>query len=159
MDYVLSFFIELFKKRDIPNYLQIDNATSFLGNWRHKRFASRFIKFLLHIGVEPIFVAPRKPGMNGGIKEFVKIFSENFWAKKRFKSKENVRQEAKKFENNHNKLQQWKLRNKNVKTVPSRRLDKDFQFNPKKFEINACNIHFIREVKNNKKSKCLTKKS
>jgi len=69
--------------------------------------------------------------------------------------KMNVRQEAKKFENNHNKLQQWKLRNKNVKTVPSRRLDKDFQFNPKKFEINACNIHFIREVKNNKKIEVL----
>ncbi len=155
MDYVVSFFTELFRKRDISKYLQIDNAASFLGNWYYKRFASRFIKFLLHTGVEPIFTAPRKPWMNGGIEEFVKLFSENFWAKKQFKSKEDVKTEAKKFENNHNKLQKWKLKNKNLKAMSSQRIDKDFQFNPKKFEINASKIHFIREVKNNGKIEML----
>ena len=39
--------------------------------------------------------------------------------------------------------------------MPSRRLDKNFQFNPKKFEINACKIHFIREIKNNGKIEVL----
>ena len=155
MDYVISFFIELFKKRDIPKYLQIDNATSFLGNWCYKRFASRFIKFRLHVGVEPIFTAPRRPWMNRGIEEFVKLFSENFWARKQFKSEENVRQEVKKFENNHNKLQQWKLKNKNLKNILSRKRDKNFQFNPKRFEINTCGIHFIREIKNNGKIEML----
>lgn len=151
MDYVLSFFIELFKKRDIPKYLQMDNATSFIGNWRHKRFASRFIRFLLHIGVEPIFVAPRKPWMNGGIEEFVKLFSEKFWVKKEFGSKEDVKKESKKFENNHNKLQKWKLRNRNVQRIRSKKLNKNFHFNPKSHEVTASKIHFIREVKNNGK--------
>ncbi len=93
--------------------------------------------------------------MNGGIEEFVKLFSENLWARKQFKSEENVRQEVKKFENNHDKLQRWKLKNKNLKTIPSRKLDKNFQFNPKKFEQNASKIHFIREVKNNRKIEML----
>ncbi|PIV27261.1 MAG: hypothetical protein COS36_06395, partial [Candidatus Altarchaeum sp. CG03_land_8_20_14_0_80_32_618] len=65
------------------------------------------------------------------------------------------RQEVKKFENNHNKLQQWKLKNKNLKNILSRKLDKNFQFNPKRFEINTCGIHFIREIKNNGKIEML----
>ena len=150
-DYVISYFIDLFKRRDIPVYLQTDNEPSFLGDFRHERMIGRFIKFLLHVGVEPIFVAQGKGWMNGRIEEFIRLFSENFWEKKRFKSINDVRTEAKKFEANHNKLQQWKLRNKNLKTIPSRRLDKDFQFNPEKFEINAGKIHFIREVNNNGK--------
>lgn len=151
MDFVISFFTDLFKKRDIPRYLQMDNAMSFLGDFCHKRVISRFIKFLLHAGVEPIFIAQGKAWMNGTIEGFIRLFSENFWAKKRFNSKNDVRKEAKKFETNHNKLQQWKLKDRDIKAIPSRRLDKSFHFDPEKIEIRASKIHFIREVKNNGK--------
>ena len=43
-NYVISFFIRLFKKRDIPKYLQMDNERSFVGDFCHKRMVGRFIK-------------------------------------------------------------------------------------------------------------------
>jgi len=151
MDFVISFFTDLFQKRDVPHYLQMDNERSFLGDFCHKRVISRFIKFLLHVGVEPIFIAQGKAWMNGTIEGFIRLFSENFWAKKQFKSRNDVRKEAKKFETNHNKLQQWKLKDKELKAIPSQRLDKNFYFDPVNIEITADKIHFIREVKNNGK--------
>ena len=103
-NYVISFFTELFKKRDIPKYLQMDNERSFVGDFRHKRMIGRFVKFLLHVGIEPIFVAQGKPWMNGSVEGFIRLFSEKFWQKKRFKSKNDVVAEVEKFEANNNAL-------------------------------------------------------
>ena len=156
-NYVISFFTELFKKRDIPKYLQMDNERSFVGDFRHKRMIGRFVKFLLHVGIEPIFVAQGKPWMNGSVEGFIRLFSEKFWQKKRFKSKDDVVAEAKKFEANNNALWQWKRRNADTKSIPSRRLDADFHFDPKKYETKTTKIHFIREVKSNGKIEVLNK--
>ena len=93
--------------------------------------------------------------MNGSIEGFIRLFSENFWERKRFKSKEEVLAEAKKFETNHNALQQGKLRKDDTRSVPSRRLNVDFHFDPNKVETKATKIHFIREVKSNGKIEVL----
>ena len=149
-DFVLTYFTQLFKKHAIPHYLQMDNERSFTGDFHHPKTIGRFLKFLLHARVEPIFIAPRKPWMNGSAEEFVKLFSKNFWARKQFKSEADVRLEVKKFETNHNRLQQWKLRDKALKMIPARTLDKDYKFNPQT-KITTGRIHLIREVKNNGK--------
>ena len=54
----------------LSNYLQMDNGASFIGDVIHPRHFSRVVRLCLHLGVEPVFIAPRKPWMNGKIEDF-----------------------------------------------------------------------------------------
>ncbi|MEA3280949.1 MAG: hypothetical protein U9Q68_00030 [Euryarchaeota archaeon] len=69
MDNVLEFLIGYWTKNAIPNYLQMDNGASFIGDLMHSKHFSRVVRLCLHLGVEPVFIAPSKPWMNGTIED------------------------------------------------------------------------------------------
>nr|QNO44365.1 hypothetical protein CAHJBFHG_00001 [Methanosarcinales archaeon ANME-2c ERB4] len=70
MDNVLEFLLGYWTKNAIPNYLQMDNGAAFIGDLMHSKHFSRVVRLCLHLGVEPVFIAPSKPWMNGTIEDF-----------------------------------------------------------------------------------------
>ena len=108
MDNVIEFLLGYWKSNAIPNYLQMDNGAYFIGDMIHPRHLSRVVRLCLHFGIEPVFIAPRKPWMNGTIEDFNGDFGEKFWEREQWTDMGHVRGEAKIFLMRHNNRQDWK---------------------------------------------------
>ena len=85
MDNIMEFLLDYWKQHLMPRYLQVDNGRSFAGDYKHPKSFSRFVRLVLYVGVEVVFIAQSKPWMNGTIEEFNKGFKIRFWEKERFK--------------------------------------------------------------------------
>ena len=94
MDNVIEFLLDCRTKNAIPNYLQMDNGASLIGDLMHPRHFSRVVRFCLHLGVEPVFIAPSKP-FNGD-------FGGKLWEREQWTDLEHIRSEAKIFLMRHN---------------------------------------------------------
>ena len=64
MGSVIAFLIQYWNNNPIPRYLQADNGMNFIGDFMHPHNFSRFTRFCLLVGVEPVFITPRSPWMN-----------------------------------------------------------------------------------------------
>ncbi len=110
MDNVIEFLLDCRTKNAIPNYLQMDDGASFIGDLIHPRHFSRVVRLYLHLGVEPVFIAPSKPWMNGAIENFNGDFGAKLWEREQWTDLEHIRSEAKIFLMRHNNRQDWKYR-------------------------------------------------
>nr|QNO47747.1 hypothetical protein KOFJCHGD_00012 [Methanosarcinales archaeon ANME-2c ERB4] len=135
MDNVIEFLLDCWTKNAIPNYLQMDNGASFIGDVMHSRHFSRVVRLCLHLGVEPVFIAPRKPWMNGSVEDFNGDFGEKLWERGRFSDLEHVRGEAKIFLMRHNNRQDWKRRKTDLETILQRRIPEDFEIDTDRLPI------------------------
>ncbi len=149
MDFVIEFLLDCWSNNAIPNYLQMDNGAYFIGDMKHPRHFSRVVRLCLYFGIEPVFVAPKKPWMNGLIEDFNGDFNEKFWEKGQFKDLEHIREESKIFLKRHNERQDWKHRKNNLETIPIRKVPKNFKIDINNLPITEGKIHFIRQVKEN----------
>jgi len=102
MDNVIEFLLSCWTKNASPNYLQMDNGAYFIGDLIHPRHFSRVVRLCLHLGVEPVFIAPSKPWMNGTIEDFNGDFGEKLWEREQWTDLEHIRGEAKIFLMRHN---------------------------------------------------------
>ena len=147
MDNVMAFLLDYWKESPIPKYLQVDNGMCFVGDYKHPKSFSRFVRFVLYAGVEVVFIAPSKPWMNGTIEEFNKGFDVRFWTKERFTDLADMRKTSPMFFEKENKFNAWKLRNETLNAVePKRMLRADFTVGMNRFPLAAGKVHFIREV-------------
>lgn len=147
MDNVMDFLLNYWKQHPIPRYLQVDNGMCFVGDYKHPRLFSRFVRLCLCVGIEVVFIAPSKPWMNGTIEEFNKGFKIRFWEKERFTNLEDIRKKAPAFFEQQNKFNVWKLRNKNLKVnKPKRMLRNDFTVDATGLPLVTGKIHYIRVV-------------
>ena len=147
MDNVMAFLLDYWKESPIPKYLQVDNGMCFVGDYKHPKSFSRFVRFVLYAGVEVVFIAPSKPWMNGTIEEFNKGFDVRFWTKERFTDLADMRKKSPMFFEKENKFNAWKLRNETLNAVePKRMLRADFTVGMNRFPLAAGKVHFIREV-------------
>jgi hypothetical protein len=149
MDNVIEFLLDCWTKNAIPNYLQMDNGASFIGDLIHSRHFSRVVRLCLHLGVEPVFIAPSKPWMNGKIEDFNGDFGEKLWEREQFRDLEHIRDEAKIFLMRHNNRQDWKYRGIGLEAVPQRRVPEDLKIDANNLQITEGKVHFIRQVKEN----------
>ncbi len=69
---------------------------------QNPRHFSRVVRLCLHLGVEPVFIAPSKPWMNGTIEDFNRDFGEKLWEREQWTDLEHIRGEAKIFLMRHN---------------------------------------------------------
>ena len=120
MDNVIEFLIGCWTENAIPNYLQMDNGAYFIGDLIHPRHFSRVVRLCLHLGVEPVFIAPKKPWMNGTIEDFNGEFGDKLWERGHFKDLEHLRREAEIFLDRHNNSQDWKYRKINREAIIDR---------------------------------------
>ena len=147
MDNVLEFLIQVWTKKSIPLYLQVDNGMSFIGDYRTARSFSRVMRLCLYVGVELVFIAPREPWMNGSIENFNGWFDTKFWTKETFHDLEDMRLKSNPFESQFNELNTWKKRNKGLlKVTPERILKEIVEINYNELPLIEGKIHFIRKV-------------
>ena len=147
MDNVMDFLLGYWKQRPIPKYLQVDNGMCFVGDYKHPKSFSRFVRLALYVGIEIVFIAPSKPWMNGTIEELNKGFKSRFWEKELFTDLGDIRKKAPTYFEKQNEFNKWKLRNKNLKTIiPKRMLLKDFTIDVNCLPLVTGKIHFIRVV-------------
>ena len=149
MDNVIEFLLECWTENAIPNYLQMDNGASFIGDVIHPRHFSRVMRLCLHLGVDPVFIAPRKPWMNGKIEGFNGDFGEKLWEREQWTDLEHIRGEAKIFLMRHNNRQDWKHRMTDSDAVTDCKLPEDFEIDVHNLPITEGKVHFIRQVKEN----------
>ena len=133
----------------LSNYLQMGNGASFIGDLIHSKHFSRVVRLCLHLGVEPVFIAPSKPWMNGTIEDFNGEFGEKLWEREQWTDLEHIRREAKTFLMRHNNRQDWKYRKTGLETIPHRKLPEDFEIDANNLPITEGEVHFIRQVKEN----------
>ena len=145
MNCVTEFLLKHWTK-GIPRYLQMDNGAYFIGGLIHLRHFSRVVRLCLYFGVEPVFIAQKKPWMNGSVEDFNGDFGENFWEREKFKNLEHAREEAKIFLKHHNNRQKWKQRKKNLEVMPICKIPKDLKTNVDNLPLTEGKVHFIREV-------------
>ena len=117
------------------------------GDPMHPRHFSRVVRLCLHLGIEPVFIAPSKPWMNGTIEDFNGDFGVKLWEREQWTDLEDIRREAKTFLMRHNNRQDWKYRKANLEAIPHRKLPEDFEIGADSLPITEGKVHFIRQVK------------
>ncbi len=147
MNNVIEFLLDCWTKNAIPKYLQMDNSASFIGDLIHSRHFSRVVRLCLYLGVEPVFIAPSKPWMNGTIEDFKGDLGEKLWEREQWTYLEHIRGEAKIFLMRHNNRQDWKYRKTDLDAIPRRKLPEDFEIGADSLPITEGKVHFIRQVK------------
>jgi hypothetical protein len=147
MNNVIEFLLDCWTKNAIPNYLQMDNGASFIGDLIHSRHFSRIVRLCLHLGVEPVFIAPSKPWMNGTVEDNNCDFGGKLWEREQWTDLEHIRDEAKIFLMRHNNRQDWKCRKTDPDAIPHRKLPEDFEIDANNLPITEGKVHFIRQVR------------
>ena len=89
--------IRLWRSYPLPDVVRIDNGLQFRGTARGKRCLSTFLKFLLNLGVKPLFGSPSKPWTNPHIEGHNRVFNEKVWGQNFFTSKDHVAVECERF--------------------------------------------------------------
>jgi transposase len=149
-DSILSFIIEDWKENGIPRYLQVDNEAAFRGGLYHPKTFGKLVRFCLNFGVQMIFIPFNEPWRNGHIESLNGRFQKLVWNRHRFRHITHLRQESRKFQEQHNKYQDY--RKILLKTQPSGGYTIDFL--PHRFSFNIDQplpittglIHFVRQV-------------
>lgn len=147
MDNVLDFLLKHWKKHPIPKFLQVDNGMCFIGDFKHPKSFSRFVRLALYLGIEVIFIAPSKPWMNGSVESANGEFDSRFWKKEEFNDLKDIRRKSRTFYKKENEFNEWKLRGKNLKHLqPIRRLKGDVSIDRNNIPLVTGKVHFIRVV-------------
>lgn len=95
--YAIENLTKLWRKYPLPDVLRIDNGLQFRGTARGKRYLSTFLKFLLNLGIVPLFGSPSKPWTNPHIEGHNRVFNEKVWSRNFFTSRDQVAVECQRF--------------------------------------------------------------
>lgn len=76
LDTVLAFLVRAWQRLGLPRYLQTDNDRLFAGTGRWPGSINRFIRLVLLVGVELVFIPPHEPFRNGSVENFNGWFQE-----------------------------------------------------------------------------------
>jgi len=73
-----------FDNIETPGLLKVDNCSASIGSASAEATVSRFVEFLWHRGVTPIFSVPRRPFTQASIEGNNSVFSSKFWIPRTF---------------------------------------------------------------------------
>ena len=99
---LIGAILATFRRMGIPRFLQMDNTMAFHGSTRHPRSLGVLLRFLLLLGVEPVFIPIQEPWRNGVIERFQNVFDKSFFRTQIFPSVKQLATEAAAFEQFHN---------------------------------------------------------
>lgn len=97
--YAIENLIKLWHKYPLPDVIRIDNGLQFRGTARGKRNLGKFLKFVLNLGIKPLFGSPSKPWTNPHIEGHNRVFNEKVWAKNFFTNTNQIAFECDRFNN------------------------------------------------------------
>jgi predicted transcriptional regulator len=95
--YVIENLTALWQKYPVLNVLRVDNGLQFRGTARGKRSLGPFLKFLLNLGVTPLFGSPSKPWTNPHIEGHNRVFNEKVWGRNFFTHRDQIAVECERF--------------------------------------------------------------
>lgn len=87
----------LWRQYPVPDVLRMDNGLQFRGTAHWQRGVGVFLKFLLNLGVIPLFGSPSKPWTNPHVEGHNRVFNEKVWGNNYFTSREHVAVECNRF--------------------------------------------------------------
>ena len=119
---ILDTFTQDWKVYPLPDILSIDNGFGFTAAGRGKRYISGFIQCMLRLGVTPLFIAPKKPWMNGSVEGTHSVFARKVWNKFDFKNLEEIDETVARFQ------EAYRQYAKTPKVLPGRTLDENFNW-------------------------------
>ena len=119
---ILNTFTEDWKVYPLPDILSLDNGFGFTAAGRGRRYISGFIQSMLRLGVTPLFIAPKKPWMNGSVEGTHSVFARKVWNRFDFKNLEEIDETVARFQ------EAYRQYSKTPKALPGRTLDKDFNW-------------------------------
>ena len=95
--YAIETLSKLWRKYPLPDVLRIDNGLQFRGTASGKRSIGIFLKFILNLGVKPLFGSPSKPWTNPHIEGHNRVFNEKVWGRNFFTHVDQVAAECNRF--------------------------------------------------------------
>lgn len=95
--YAIENLAELWQKYPLPDVLRMDNGLQFRGTARGKRSLGTFLKFLLNLGVKPLFGSPSKPWTNPHIEGHNRVFNEKVRGQNFFTHRDQIAIECERF--------------------------------------------------------------
>lgn len=106
--YAIDELKEQWSHYPIPDVFRIDNGLQFRGAGSGKRAAGMFLRFLLNLGVAPLFGSPSKPWTNPHVEGHNRVFNEKVWGNNFFTNLEQIDRECERF--NQESLELFKFR-------------------------------------------------
>lgn len=95
--YVIPILNKQWLTYPIPDVFRFDNGLQWRGTARGKRCLGMMLRYLLNLGVTPLFGAPSKPWTNPHIEGHNRVFNEKVWGQNWFTSLEHIDQECARF--------------------------------------------------------------
>ena len=87
----------LWQTTPIPNVMRMDNGMTFRGTGAGVARVGTFLKFLLNLGVTPLFSSPYQSYTNPHIEGHNRTFTEKLWGQHAFKTLDEIDAECSRF--------------------------------------------------------------
>lgn len=128
-----------------PQIAQMDNDWPFIGSGSAKGTISHMARFLLSLGVTPLFIPESSPWRNGIIEGANSVFGRKFWQRHEFKNPSHIDKELTVY--NH-KLKEYKLKTFNIDLSRYKTISKKRSFSKRlitgyRFKVSDT-VYFIR---------------
>jgi putative transposase len=148
---LLHHTLQAFTEVGVPDFLQIDNDGAFTNLGKHQRVFGRFLRVLLYLGVEPLFIPPGEPKRNSLVEGVNHLWARSFFAKDHFTSVAQLKRKSPKFLSWYASYAPPRLGGLSVgeaqRGVKRRRLKaRERRSLPDPLPLTAGRIHFIRRV-------------
>jgi transposase InsO family protein len=149
---VIQHCLNAWKTLGIPQFLQLDNDAAFCGGYKAPRVFGQFVRLGLYLGIELIFLPVAEPERNGEVEAVNGLWGHAFWERRRFASRERVRQARPAFVHWYmteyappylNGLTPWQAQRRELRhrlTAPQ------IASLPATLPITAGRIHFVRKI-------------
>jgi hypothetical protein len=126
--------------------LRIDNDSTFRGTGSTEANIGRFLKFLLNLGVKPLFSAAYQSYTNQHIEGHNSTFTQKLWSKNIFACPEEIDRECDRFNAENKKFYLWKFKERlQQKTLRYLQLDRPIAIDALR-SAKGKKIFFIRFV-------------
>jgi transposase len=95
--YAVECWKEQWRIYPIPDVERLDNGLQFRGTASGKRAIGMVLRFLLNLGVTPLFGSPSKPWTNPHVEGHNRVFNEKVWGQNWFTALEQIDHECARF--------------------------------------------------------------
>jgi transposase InsO family protein len=83
---VIDHLKNVWKTREIPQSLQMDNDAAFYGSRKVPHHFGRVVRLCLYVGLEPIFIPVGEPERNGDVEQAHRTWDKAVWQRVCFES-------------------------------------------------------------------------
>lgn len=83
---IMPLLFDYWQRNPKPEVVQMDNDWAFAGSGSAKGSISHMCRFLLALGITPLFIPESSPWRNGAVEGLASMFTRKFWQKHDFRS-------------------------------------------------------------------------